>query len=246
MNIQQQSSTQNKILLVEKDVDQTNTFLQMAKANGWLVANCQGSIEAIRWIKENDAPDLMIIEMDATPLDGMQTHNYIQTELKVNVTVLISSSKDSEIKNYEEQFGFICKPFSTKAVPIIKAKLTKDNVPSKVANKHYSLDYLNNLSSNNEEFILTSLTIFRDSVTVKLKEMNAAIAIHEFKTVRDIAHNIKPTFEMLESTVGSDICNTLVYKATEKEIENLVLQLNKLFETIIFELKIDIPKFTQV
>ncbi|WP_142786340.1 response regulator transcription factor [Changchengzhania lutea] len=246
MNLQNQSLKQIKILLVENDAEHTNTFLQLAEAQGWIVFTCHGSMDAIRWVKDNNIPDLMVIDKNALPLDGFQTHDYIQSELKISVPVLISCQINATAKkNNKKLLSFINKPFSEKSIVLIKSKLKELGQPTDIEDKDYSLDYLRDLSDGSEEFVLTSLNIFRDSVAVKLMEIKEALAINEFKTVREIAHNIKPSFEMLESTIGSDLCNDIVYKVAEEEISGLVEQLFQLFLTIDAQLQKDIPKFAE-
>ncbi|MDO7173264.1 hypothetical protein [Mariniflexile sp. AS56] len=242
MNLLSKSSPQIKILLVEQDTEHTNTFLRLAEMNNWLVYTCEGSMQAIRWIKENEAPHVMIIEKEASPLNGFQTHDYIQSELKITIPVLISSDINA-ISNNRNGLDFINKPFSKESITTINSKIKEVGSPNELDDKDYSLDYLINLSDGNEEFILTSLNIFRDSVAVKLAEINEALLINQFNTIREIAHNIKPSFEILESTIGRDLCNDLVYKATENNIPELVQQLHELYTTIDLQLKNDIPKY---
>lgn len=246
MKLQEQSLKQIQVLLVEKDVEHTNTFLQLAEAQGWIVFTCQDSMEAIRWVKDNNTPDLMVIDKNTLPMDGFQTHDYIQSELKISVPVLISSHINAKTENNNKKLhGLINKPFSAQSVELIKSILKEQNQPTDIEDKDYSLDYLRGLSDGSEEFVLTSLSIFRDSVAVKLIEIKEALENNEFKTVRDIAHNIKPSFEILESTMGRDLCNDLVYNVTEKEISGLVKQLRQLYATIDLQLKKDIPKYAE-
>ncbi|GGH01480.1 hypothetical protein GCM10011416_20300 [Polaribacter pacificus] len=235
-----------KILLVENTEEHTRKFLELAKVNGWTVYTQQGSMDAIRWLKNNAAPDLMIIDQNASPLDGFQTTDYIQSELKINVPTLISNYNNSQMSDDDTLLDFINKPFSELSLKIIKAKLIRKQPLIKLVDKAYSLNYLRSLSDGNEEFVLTSLNLFRDSVAVKLIEIKTALFNEEYKSVRDLAHNIKPSFGTLESTHGRDLCNQLVYKATEKDISGLVEQLDQLYNTINIQLKKDIPSYTQV
>lgn len=235
-----------KILLCENTDKHTRKFLQLAKVSGWTVYSCQGSMDAIRWLKNNAVPDLMIIDQNASPLDGFQTTDYLQSELKINVPTLISNYNDSQTSDDDTLLDFINKPFSELSLKMIKAKLRKKQPLIKLVDKAYSLNYLRSLSDGNEEFVLTSLNLFRDSVAVKLIEIKTALFNEEYKSVRDLAHNIKPSFGILESTYGRDLCNELVYKATEKDISGLVEQLDQLYNTINIQLKKDIPSYTQV
>jgi DNA-binding response OmpR family regulator len=232
-----------KIVLVESRPDQKKDFLDLAGPEGCPVFTCDSTIEAIQWIKKNDVPQLLIIEEGASPMDGFQTFDFIQSELKLNLPVLIATAKDPiSTNNKKELLGFIDKPFSEHTISLIKSFLLEQKKSRNLDQKLYSLDYLKNLSGGNEDFIITSLHLFNDSVRDKLAEIKEALAKNEFTVVREIAHNIKPSFEMLESNTGRDLCNTIVYNAPDKEIPGLVKKLNGLFIGIKAQLKKDFPK----
>lgn len=243
----QQSLKGVKILLVESQADQKKNFLDLAKPAGCLVFVCEGSIEAIQWIKKNGAPRLLIIEENASPMNGIQTSDFIQLELKLSLPVLISVNKDPASTYHEKDLlGFTGKPFSEQTILLIKSFLEKQEVSTNLNQNTYSLNYLRNIYDENEDFIIASVHLFSDSVSVKLTEITKALANNEFKVVRDIAHNIKPSFEMLENNAGKDLCDTIVHKASDQEISALAEKLNQVFADIDSQLKKDFPKRTEV
>ncbi len=106
----------------------------------------------------------------------------------------------------------------------------------------YSLHYLTSLSESNQEFILDCLNVFKVSVTLKMSQLFKALEEKDYKTIGEIAHNIKPSFEMLENNLSTEICNKLSYSATSTEIPELVAALNKEFNRIINKLETDLPE----
>ncbi|MCK0131293.1 hypothetical protein MWU59_07205 [Flavobacteriaceae bacterium F08102] len=244
MKQQNQSLNRPKILFVENDIELTQRFLQLAKTHHWTIITCPDSMAAIRYLKGNSEPDLLIIEKNAKPMNGFQTSNYLKSELNIQVPVLISHEpNDLDDNEVTTKTMFIETPFSTKSILVIKSTLKNHAQPKPSNDKHYCLNYLKQLSDHNEEFLHTSIQLFSDSISEKLIEIKTALSKKDYKTVREIGHNIKPSFEMLEITNGRDLCDKLVYTATEKEISIVVAQLSTLFYTVNLQLKNDLQKY---
>jgi hypothetical protein len=72
-----------------------------------------------------------------------------------------------------------------------------------------------------------------------MQELKIAVNNVDNKSIGAIAHNIKPSFEMLENEKARDICNKLTYEAETSDISLLASQLNAEFKTMETALKND-------
>ena len=52
--------------------------------------------------------------------------------------------------------------------------------------------------------------------------MQSLLQQNDFKQIGDVAHNIKPSFEMLENSRGKDFCDRLAHHAENEEVGNLI------------------------
>ena len=109
-----------------------------------------------------------------------------------------------------------------------------------MSQKHpfFSLQYLEEIYDKNEELIIESLRIFQSSVAIKLEDIKGLLDHREYDEIRKVAHNIKPSFEMLNNIKGSALCHKLVYESSDEEINSMMEDLNKEFKEINSELSI--------
>lgn len=80
----------------------------------------------------------------------------------------------------------------------------------------YSLAYLRTISEDNEDFIFESLHIFKFSVAVKIIELKTAAIKGNNKKAAEIAHNIKPSFQMLSINYAREIVMILTLENRQK------------------------------
>jgi HPt (histidine-containing phosphotransfer) domain-containing protein len=233
-------STINKtIILVENNSDQRENFLQLAQKENLNVQAMGSSYEAIQWLKKGNEAAMAVISENATPLTAFQAFDYIRHELKNSLPILIS--KPVETGKKQDGYDYIDKPFTTTAIKALKLAI-EPNVSSAAGLKVYSLEYLETISGGNHEFLIDCLKTFITSVSDKMEELKQAVAAADNKQIGAIAHNIKPSFEMLENEKAKDICNKLTYEAETSNIPALASQLNMEFTTIEAALKNDFPE----
>ncbi len=60
----------------------------------------------------------------------------------------------------------------------------------------------------------------------QLKELNKAYEKDDYDAVASIAHNIKPSFEMVMNIPCTTICNKLAHFDVKNEVPDLVKELN--------------------
>lgn len=106
----------------------------------------------------------------------------------------------------------------------------------------YSLSYLRTISENDENFIIESLHIFKFSVAVKLMELSSAVKRGDEKRAGEIAHNIKPSFEMLSIDFAREICDELYFRTSGESLEILFNKLETGFLKIMEAIEKDFPQ----
>ncbi|RDI06715.1 Hpt domain-containing protein [Flavobacterium sp. AG291] len=226
----------NTILLVESNPAERENFIKLAQRENLTTEVVGSSYEAIQWLKKNDHALAIVIAEDATPLNAYQTFDYIRQELKSNLPVVIS--KLGEGKPKEGNHNYIDKPFTSIALKGLSNSLVP-NTSSASGLKVYSLEYLETITVGNHDFMIDLLQTFMTSVNEKMKELKTAVEESDYKTVGAIAHNIKPSFEMLENEKAKNICNKLTYEAETSDVPALANELNDEFRAIEQALKND-------
>lgn len=206
------------------------------------ITNCNSGMEAIQFIKKNEKPHLLIIEEHIKPLGALQTLNYLKDQLNYTGPVFIISESNKTIYSDTSEYKVITKEFSDADLDKINAVLKTDKRQISTNQRAYSLNYLINLSDDDQSFIFESIKIFNESVGVRIEEMNQLLKEGKFKTVRDIAHNIKPSFEMLENEKGRVVCDRIVHFAGDNEMKDLISELKMEFELVQENLKKDLPE----
>ncbi|MDT0649313.1 Hpt domain-containing protein [Autumnicola edwardsiae] len=231
MNDKLKNSELKSILIIESNEDEVKRFVDVVQNNcDAKVTSFKSSVEAILWLQNNFA-DIIILEEGLQPMSVTQTIEYIQNELGKNAPIFISSTKKSA-KNDEK---LLQKPFTLEGLQ----KLCNKKIEVKQDALHFSLDYLTEISDGNTEFICGSIEIFKTSVSEQILLLEKALENQDHKKVGEIAHHIKPSFEMLLNDEAAGLCNQLIYKFNASEAPVQIKELRKIFEKIKKELETD-------
>ncbi len=234
------------ILLVESDASECEKFTQIALNENWFLIVCQDGIEAIQWLNDNSTADLFIIEENSSPISGYQIADYIKNELGLALPVIITTGEipvvqERRVLAYAE--GIIKKPFvAASTILQIRETLEKSIEIAPEKNDYYSLNYLNDLSGGDEEFIMELLKVFSASVNSELKNLNEGLTQKDYLRIREIAHGIKPSFDMIENEKGKGICRLLDSAVDERDVPKLIEELNLEFANINKQLINDFPE----
>jgi len=235
------------ILLVESHIIEQENFAYIALQEGWQLVICNSGIDAIHWFnKNNNKADLLVIEEGSVPLNGYQTADYIKTELGLMLPVLITVGTvptQQELRAIAYAEGVIKKPF-IKSTTILQINEILERFPERasVQNFSYSLNYLRDIFDGHEESVLESLELFSKSVNTELDQLNVELQDKDYNRIREIAHSIKPSFEMLENETGRSICNRLNSEGVETEMPRLIQDLQLEFASITKQLTRDFPE----
>ncbi|WP_157378245.1 Hpt domain-containing protein [Arenibacter latericius] len=231
-----------KIILVERQADERAILKTILTDSSFEVLDFSDSMGAIQWVMENGNPNLLILEESSIPLNGLQTMDYMRTELKKEHPTLIALESDTHTTARKLQ-GFLKKPYSDKTLKEVENFLNDLDIPNEAEKlpKAYSLDYLIDLSDGNKEFISESLALFKVSVSEKLIELETSIDQRHFEEVRKIAHSIKPSFDMLLNQKGKELCQRMEHSKDDEELSALVQELKLEYQLIQNQITVDTP-----
>ncbi|CAM4248407.1 Hpt domain-containing protein [Gillisia hiemivivida] len=245
-NLQSSQREYATVILVESNLLERENFIQISLEQEWRVVICEDGLEVILWLNDNSTADLLIIEENSTPISGYQIADYIKKELGLALPVIITTGEipivqERRVLAYAE--GIIKKPFvaATTILQITKT-LEKSIEIAPEKNDYYSLNYLNDLSGGDEEFIMELLKVFSASVNTELKNLNEGLTQKDYLRIREIAHGIKPSFDMIENEKGKGICRLLDSAVDEKDVPKLIEELNLEFANINKQLISDFPE----
>jgi HPt (histidine-containing phosphotransfer) domain-containing protein len=234
------------ILLVESNIIEQEKFAHIALQQSWQLVICNSGIDAIHWFNKNNKADVLVIEENSAPLNGYQTADYIKTELGLMLPVLITvgtvpTPQELRVIAYAE--GVIKKPF-IKATTILQINEILERFPerSPAQSDSYSLNYLRDIFEGHDESVFESLELFSTSVNTELEQLNVGLQDRDYNRIREIAHSIKPSFEMLENETGRSICHLLNSEAEETEMPGLIHDLQLEFASITKQLTRDFPE----
>jgi len=79
-------------------------------------------------------------------------------------------------------------------------------------------------------------------VNAEIKNLNLFLDQKDYIRIRETAHGIKPSFDMIENEKGKVICRLLDSEAEEKDIPKLINELNLEFANINKQLINDFPE----
>ena len=231
-------TTLEKVLFISPQANLLEAFKKFDVSQNWEMDYCQDSFSALQQLKHSTY-DLVVMDHGIAPLDPFKLMDYMFHELqKLYPAVIVGDGSEPEavFENYM-RFNYPIEQHN------IDTLVFNGNKPShKKEEQRFSLDYLNELSDNNQEFLEESIQLFRDTLDARLEDLRKAISASDFEEARQIAHNIKPSFAMLGNDRGRSLCQAICYDATTTEIPGLSQVLIEEYELIVNEIEKQFPK----
>lgn len=222
MNKNLTNTVYNSLLIVESSQDETKRFIDILQIHcDTNISTFDNSIDAILWLQTNYT-EAIVLEDNMKPMGALETSEYIRNELKLETPIFISTNNSQLNNKFKLQ-----KPFTFKSLLTL---INRDVLHEETKEiKQYSLEYLKEISGNNTEFINGSLEIFIKSVAQQLHEIDKAASERDFEKIKKIAHNIKPSFEMLLNEKATKVCNTLTYDLNTSEFLPEIEEIKRIY-----------------
>ena len=212
---------ETKIIYIDSNLDDAKHFLQLMENFQSNVFSYTNSFTALQKVKEEQEVSWIVFMSEiAAPIQLSQLKSYID-DYKLPAKVIEVLEPESGKTRTPNELQQVTKPLNKGILVVLDALIGNISYTTTTEKKVYSLNYLKDLSQNNEPFIRKMLSTFVSSVGQEIQEMEVAIANkgeEGVKRVKAIAHSLKPSFEMLENTKGKILCEAILYHLKNDEI----------------------------
>ena len=186
-----------KILLVEDSNLNKHLVFKIMEQIQCQISWAENGLEAIELVK-NSNYDLILMDIQIPEMDGYATTEFIRKNLKKNIPIIaLTANAAKEDANKAIQYGmndFISKPFEKNKLLKIVTDYLNSSTKAEINEEKYNflhLDYLNQISKGDPEFVKKILRLFVLQNQKKIIELDNAIATKNFDEIRKIAHNMK-------------------------------------------------------
>jgi CheY-like chemotaxis protein len=186
--------------------------------------------------------DLILMDIRMPEVDGYETCRQIRNlplPSKKNIPILAMTAHTNE---YNKSIAsgmndYISKPFEAedlyeKIEKIMGPKSLKKNTPSEFYSTRESNDrnridisYLKNLSEDDDSFLTEAINLYIKDLFPQFKELKKAFECNDWKKLKDIAHKVRPSVNIIGMKQLKTIMETIEKYATERTHKNLLPQL---------------------
>jgi PAS domain S-box-containing protein len=225
-----------RVLLVEdNDINRlyAKSILQTWKCNTDIAEN---GLIAIEKLKSNSY-DVILMDVQMPVMDGYEATKAIRMmPHPVASTPIVALTANATKIDVEKclQAGmndYLSKPFTPEDLyqmlfEKLKIVPVSASAVKAVINKQYDLNYLKNISGNNQEFIKEMLQTFTQSIPISLKDMEEALNISDLVKLAHIAHQVKPSMTLLGIKNLKETAVQIEELAKNSTSPTLELQLN--------------------
>jgi PAS domain S-box-containing protein len=232
-----------RVLLVEdNDINRlyAKSILQTWKCNTDIAEN---GLIAIEKLKSNSY-DVILMDVQMPVMDGYEATKAIRMmPHPVGITPIVALTANATKIDIDRCLvagmnDYLSKPFTPEdlyqmlfeKLKIVPVSASEVKIPT--INKQYDLEYLKNMSGNNQEFIKEMLQTFVQSIPNSLREMEDALNLSDFAKLARVTHQIKPSMTLLGINHLKDLA---------VQIEGLA----KIGKAPILELQLNVMEFTQ-
>jgi len=234
-----------QLLIVDRRTETADHLRSVGNIYSWYIKHVTDTSIALDLLMQGRQFDAILVSEDIGPLSSNDFYFEAKIVLKLNVYLVLLVSM-AEPTDYSEVFTNYPKlikiPFDKKNLIILK-NLTKD---SYFAQDLYKLDYLEELSGGNTDFISESLNLFNTTLRDKLKQMYELHKNQDIENLQACAHSIKPNFEMLLNFSGRDICNRMLQEKDLNKLSVLLGQLEEQFKLLNRQIQLDHPHLQNI
>jgi CheY-like chemotaxis protein/HPt (histidine-containing phosphotransfer) domain-containing protein len=224
-----------KILVVDDEEYNRRLLRVMLTRWGAEISEAPNGKEALTLV-ENQAFDLIFLDMRMPLMDGYETAEYLKTHLQnqmKNTTVFgISAAIDERSVQLEQQkavHAFIVKPVTGQAiVKALKGSRHFKAAKAKVASEHQkqaktgraqkgilNLDELKRIAGSDTNFINSMLEKLIEVTDAELKNLEASIRIKDWEATSNIAHKVASPCRHVGANELSSLFKSMMIRATK-------------------------------
>jgi len=206
--------TGKKVLLVEDNEINRFIAIQSLVYLGFNVTEAENGLVAINCIQNNDF-DLILMDIQMPVMDGLQATTFIRENLYINTPIiaLTANAFKHDIELYLERGmnDYITKPydeneFFRKIEFVMQPSLSMQEVDTFPL---FNLETIEKMSRGNADFTVKTITIFIQIATESSDEIQECIRKNNWKSLKSIAHKIKPSIDQFDIVMLKDIIRWL-------------------------------------
>jgi PAS domain S-box-containing protein len=243
-----------EILLVEDNDLNRLVVVNSLKYFGMNVTEATNGMQAIERLKQSPY-DLILMDLQMPEMGGIEAATIIRQEMKLNIPIiaLTANAFKAEIDRCKEagMNDYIIKPFEEKTLLSIIHKNITSSI-SKISpgkepeesTKLFNLDYLQQLSRGNDDFIKKLIRIFIEQTPPAVEQIKTAWNEGDWLTIKSAAHRIKPTIDNFGiSDLKQDIraIESLAGEGQAKpELESKIKRLDEIIRLVVEQLQNEI------
>lgn len=251
-----------RILIVEDNDINRLVINKIMKDWGVKLDNAVNGVDAIDKMKAKDY-DIILLDIEMPEMNGYQCIREIRTALpepKCHVSVMAMTAHANK-KERDKCIGlgmddYISKPFdpldlkqkivalskkslggTCEAEPVVEEKAPAAAPTQKLTN----LDYLRELSDNNESFFKDFIGLFLNNTPETMAELEKQLSGKNWEGVRQAAHKMKPSLNYLGLKEAQGLAASVEEYALKKEnlekIEGMVSRLKEICNAAYSELE---------
>jgi PAS domain S-box-containing protein len=242
------------ILLVED-----NYLNRMVAQNSLQYYNCEvteaeNGLEAVEILK-NKTFDIILMDIQMPIMGGIEAVLIIRNELNITTPIiaLTANAFKTEIDQCKKagMNDYVAKPFDEDILIETIAKYTMNKITSVAEpefpetasiEKLYNLTTLQNLSRNNNEFVLKMVGIFVEQTIATIEKIDAALESNNFLEISRLIHKIRSstdnmgilsirsemkTLEKIAKETQNKGQITAIYKLVKETLQLVISQLQK-------------------
>ena len=199
-----------KALLVEDNEINRFIAIQSLAYLGFEVTEAENGLVAINKIQKNDF-DLILMDIQMPVMDGLQATTFIRENLNIATPIIALTANafkhDIELYLQKGMNDYITKPYDEsdffRKIDLVMQNSLSLNSDSELP--LFNLETIQKMSRGNTEFVIKLLTIFIETANKSISDIEECIINNDWKTMKSIAHKIKPSINQLEIAPLKDI-----------------------------------------
>ncbi len=243
--------TDLRLLLVEDNVVNqklAKTVLEKWEINTDIADNGQIALQLL----QNQTYDIILMDLQMPEMDGYETTEHIRrNELTKHIPIIAMSAH--ALKGEAERCirigmnDYISKPFSPTELLAKIIRHSQSELPdfkTTVTKHEYNLDYIRELSGDNDEFMNDIIALFIKDTPPQLNILLDSVNAHEWERLKLAAHKLKTSigiFGLHECAEGLSVIEEYAKKLIHLDqlpelVVNVVEECNQALENIKAEL----------
>ncbi len=250
------------VLLVEDNELNRLLAYTILTQYGAIVTNAENGAVAIDYLRKQKF-DIVLMDVQMPVMDGISATRKIRGELNSDVPIIALTA--NAIKGKKEEYmqagmnDYLAKPYNEeKMIAIIANLLSKkptmgvedDSVPftnelsiTNTEEPLFDLKKLIQIAGDNTDFIYQMLKLFVNDVPESMKKISEAYENKDFKTIKYLAHRIRPSLQNMSINAIKDYTLQLETLAADKqagqEMEDLIHKMSSVINKVTAKIKSD-------